>query len=759
MNNLVIVESPAKANTIEKILGKDFKVVSSYGHVRDLEKKNMGIDLDNSFTPHYQISIDKKKVIQSLIKESKKSDIIWLATDEDREGEAIAWHLYEVLGLEKKHVHRIVFHEITSTAIKSAIANPRNIDINLVNAQQARRILDRIVGFKLSPILWKKVRAGLSAGRVQSVAVRLIVEREKSILAFNSKKSYQISADFATSNSENLSSIVLEHVDSKKEAYDLLHSFINSDFTVKSIDTKPSSSSPSAPFTTSSLQQVASNRLGFSVSRTMSVAQKLYEAGHITYMRTDSTNLSKDSIVSMRDYIVETFGEKYFKERGYATKAKVAQEAHEAIRPTNTLNLNAGKDDAQKKLYKLIWERSVSSQMSNAIIDKTIVNIQASNSNQTIFQSKGQVVKFDGYLIVGSGTSASNNKEKILPNLIEGERLDPKLILAKEKHSKPPTRFTEASLVKKLEELGIGRPSTYAPTISVIQKREYVVKENIEGTKQPINYLTLSNKIIKEDQVEEVVGAEKSKLLPTEIGKLTNDFLVQHFTEILEYGFTASIENQFDDVAGGHVGWTDIIKDFYNKFEPTVLKVDKNSSKVTGIRKLGVDPNTNKNVYVRLGKFGPIVQIGELEEGKEKPKYSALRKGETMDSISLESALSLFQLPRNVGQFENLDVITGEGRYGPYIKYDNAFISLGELDPLTVDLDICKELIQKKREFDKQKMINSFEDQGVSIDVCNGKYGPYVRFKKRNYKIPKDSDPKQLTKEDCLNLINKLSKK
>tara|TARA_B100000579_G_scaffold419433_1_gene417994 strand:+ start:869 stop:3148 length:2280 start_codon:yes stop_codon:yes gene_type:complete len=759
MNNLVIVESPAKANTIEKILGKDFKVVSSYGHVRDLEKKNMGIDLNNSFTPNYQISIDKKKVIQSLIKESKKSDIIWLATDEDREGEAIAWHLYEVLGLEKKNVHRIVFHEITSTAIKSAIANPRNIDINLVNAQQARRILDRIVGFKLSPILWKKVRAGLSAGRVQSVAVRLIVEREKSILAFNSKKSYQISADFATSNSENLSSIVLEHVDSKKEAYDLLHSFINSDFTVQSIDTKPSSSSPSAPFTTSSLQQVASNRLGFSVNRTMSVAQKLYEAGHITYMRTDSTNLSKDSIVSMRDYIVDTFGEKYFKERGYTTKAKVAQEAHEAIRPTNTLNLNAGKDDAQKKLYKLIWERSISSQMSNAIIDKTIVNIQASNSKQTIFQSKGQVVKFDGYLIVGSGASSSNNKEKILPNLIEGERLDPKLILAKEKHSKPPTRFTEASLVKKLEELGIGRPSTYAPTISVIQKREYVVKENIEGTKQPINYLTLSNKIIKEDQVEEFVGAEKSKLLPTEIGKLTNDFLVQHFTEILEYGFTASIENQFDDVAGGHVGWTDIIKDFYNKFEPTVLKVDKNSSKVTGIRKLGVDPNTNKNVYVRLGKFGPIVQIGELEEGQEKPKYSALRKGQTMDSISLESALSLFQLPRNVGQFENLDVITGEGRYGPYIKYDNAFISLGELDPLKVDLDICKELIQKKREFDKQKMINSFEDQGVSIDVCNGKYGPYVRFKKRNYKIPKDSDPKQLTKEDCLNLINKLSKK
>ena len=759
MNNLVIVESPAKASTIEKILGKDFKVVSSYGHVRDLEKKNMGIDLEDSFTPKYAIANDKKKVIQTLVKESKKSDVVWLATDEDREGEAIAWHLYEVLDLKNKNVNRIVFHEITSSAINTAIQNPRDIDINLVNAQQARRILDRIVGFKLSPILWKKVKGGLSAGRVQSVAVRLIVEKEKSIINFQSKKSFQISANFLTPKSENLNAIMLGEVDSKKSTYELLSSLINVKFSIKSIETKPSASAPSAPFTTSSLQQVASSRLGFSVSRTMSVAQKLYESGHITYMRTDSTNLSKESIASMKKYIIDSFGEQYFKQRHYSTKAKVAQEAHEAIRPTKIENLNCGNDESEKKLYRLIWERSICSQMSEAIFDKTTVSIIASNKHKSHFQSKGQLIKFDGYLKVQKDMASFNNQDKILPRISEADELESKMIIGKEKHSKPPSRFTEASLVKKLEELGIGRPSTYAPTISTIQKREYVIKENIEGVKKDYVQFILENNVINENIVTELSGSEKKKLTPTEIGKLTNDFLVENFHTILEYNFTATVENQFDDVARGKKEWKDMIKTFYKTFEPTVLEADKNSSKVTGQRELGVDPTTNKKVYVRLGKFGPIVQLGELEEGREKPKYAGLRKGQTIESINLDEALALFSLPRKLGQFQNQDVIVSEGRYGPYVKYKGGFISLGDRDPFSVDLATCIDVIKHKIEFEKQKIINSFPHQDQLIEVCNGKYGPYVRFSKKNYKIPKDLDAKKITKQDCLNLIEKTSKK
>ena len=759
MNNLVIVESPAKASTIEKILGKDFKVVSSYGHVRDLEKKNMGIDLEDSFTPKYQITQDKKKVIQSLVKESKKSDVVWLATDEDREGEAIAWHLYEVLELKNKSVNRIVFHEITSSAINAAIKNPRDIDINLVNAQQARRILDRIVGFKLSPILWKKVKGGLSAGRVQSVAVRLIVEKEKDVINFQSKKTFQISANFSTPKSENLNAIMLGVVGSKQSTYNLLLSLIDVKFKIKSIETKPSTSSPSAPFTTSSLQQVASNRLGFSVSRTMSVAQKLYESGHITYMRTDSTNMSKESIALMKKYIIDSFGKKYFKERQYSTKAKVAQEAHEAIRPTNILNLNCGNDESEKKLYRLIWERALCSQMSQAIFDKTTVSIIASNKENSCFQSKGQLIKFDGYLKVQKDTASFGNQDKILPQISEGDELVSTTILGKEKHSKPPSRFTEASLVKKLEELGIGRPSTYAPTISTIQKRAYVTKENIEGVKKDYVQFVLENNEVNENIVSEISGSEKKKLIPTEIGKLTNEFLVENFHDILEYNFTATVENQFDDVARGKKEWKDMIKTFYRNFEPTVLKVDKNSSKVTGQRELGVDPETNKTVYVRLGKFGPIVQLGELEEGQEKPKYAGLRKGQTIESINLDDALALFSLPRKMGQFNDEDVIVSEGRYGPYVKYKSRFISLGENDPFSVDLATCIEFIKAKIEFEKQKIINSFDHKSQTIEICNGKYGPYIRFAKKNYKIPKDLDPKKISKQDCLNLIDKTSKK
>tara|TARA_Y100000994_G_scaffold249594_1_gene262378 strand:+ start:8577 stop:10853 length:2277 start_codon:yes stop_codon:yes gene_type:complete len=758
MSNLVIVESPAKANTIEKILGKDFKVVSSYGHIRDLEKKNMGIDLKGSFNPNYQISADKKKVISLLSKETKKSDVIWLATDEDREGEAIAWHLYEVLSLKNKTVNRIVFHEITENAIKLAIKNPRSIDVNLVNAQQARRVLDRIVGFKLSPILWKKVRMGLSAGRVQSVAVRLIVEKEKSISSFKSTKSYQISAEFLTLNQNSLDATLIIELDKKENVISLLESFIESNFTIDDVVTKPSTSSPPPPFTTSSLQQLASNKLGFSVSRTMTVAQKLYESGSITYMRTDSTNLSKEAVNKMQDYINRNFGEEYFQPRMYTTKTKVAQEAHEAIRPTDINNLNCGKDDAQKKLYKLIWERTICSQMSNAIINKTNINIKASNPQQSIFQSKGQIIKFDGYLRIQKNTS-SNNKDKILPSVSLGESLTLEIVNAKEKYSKPPARYTEASLVKKLEELGIGRPSTYAPTISTIQKREYVSKDNIEGVKQNCLHLILEKSNISEKNIIEISGSEKKKLLPTEIGKLTNEFLVQHFEDILQYNFTAKIESQFDDVARGKKEWKNMIKEFYAQFEPTVLKVDKNSSKVTGIRELGEDPVTKQKVYVRLGKFGPIVQIGELEKGKEKPKYASLRKGQTIESITLVSALELFSLPRNLGKFNDDDIIVSEGRYGPYIKYGKSFTSLGDLDPLTVDLPTCINLVKKKIEFDKQKIINSFNHEDSMIEICNGKYGPYIKKARKNYKIPKDLDPKKLTKEDCLSIISKSSKK
>lgn len=754
-DNLVIVESPAKANTIEKILGKDFKVVSSYGHIRDLAKKNMGIDIANSFQPQYQVSEDKKTVLRSLIKESKKSSVIWLATDEDREGEAIAWHLYEAMNLSVKKVHRIVFHEITSTAIKAAITKPRDIDIDLVNAQQARRILDRIVGFKLSPILWKKVRTGLSAGRVQSVAVRLIVEKEKSIKQFVPTKSYVVSAEFIANN-EPFNSILIDKFDKKSEARDLLESFIGSDFIVDFIETKPSKSSPSPPFTTSSLQQGASNRLGFSVSRTMSTAQKLYEAGFITYMRTDSTALSNDAVSNMEKYIIGNYGDKYLEKRKYTTKAKVAQEAHEAIRPTDIYKLNCGADDSQKKLYKLIWERSICSQMSNAIFDKTNMNIISNNKHGSVFQSKGQMIKFDGYLRAQHDTPNGSKKDKLLPNLKLGDKVVSRVINANEKYTKSPSRFTEASLVKKMEDLGIGRPSTYAPTISVIQKRAYVVKEDVLGVEKAHVHLMLTEGQISELVIQDFIGAEKKKLLPTEIGTITSDFLVENFNDILDYNFTAKVESQFDDIACGKEIWQDMLSNFYKDFEPQVLTVDKNSGKVTGIRALGVDPDTGKNVYVRLGKYGPIAQIGESEEGKEKPKYASLKKGQTIEGVDLSMALKLFDLPRNLGPFEDEEVIVSEGRYGPYIRHNKVFTSLSEGDdPFTIEINRCIELILEKRKLEKQKLINSFEYKELPIEILNGRYGPYIKYKKKNYKIPKTLDPKNMTQSDCVTLIEK----
>ena len=757
MNNLVIVESPAKAGTIEKILGKDFKVVSSYGHIRDLEKKNMGIDIDNSFTPKYQVTQDKKSVLKALLKEAKNSDVIWLATDEDREGEAIAWHLYEAMNLHSKKVNRIVFNEITKTAIQSAIKQPRNIDTNLVNAQQARRVLDRIVGFKLSPVLWKKVKSGLSAGRVQSVSVRLIVEKEKSIINFKPSVSYNIMGEFLTNKSELLSAQLLKNIQLQTDARELLESFIGADFHIGSIEKKPSKSSPSAPFTTSSLQQVASNKLGFSVSRTMTVAQKLYEAGHITYMRTDSTNLSTESVSSIKKYVLESYGDKYWSPRKYTTKTKVAQEAHEAIRPTNFFNKVCGKDDAQKKLYQLIWERTICSQMSDAIFNKTIININVSNPQKSIFQAKGQVIKFDGYLILQK--QISSKKDVVLPDLKTMDNLKPKTIIAKEKYSKAPTRFTEASLVKKLEDLGIGRPSTYAPTISTIQKREYVLKDDVQGVEKAHTYLYLENNVVVEKTIKEVLGSEKKKLIPTEIGKITNDFLVSNFTDILDYHFTAKIEDEFDNIAAGEKEWIDVIQKFYNHFEPKVAEVDKNSSKVTALRELGIDPVTKKPVYVRLGKYGPIVQLGDIVEGEEKPKYAKLLKGQTIDSIDLNDALQLFSLPRSIGTFKDYEVVVSEGRYGPYIRYNNKFISLGGHNPMNVTLTTCVELIQAKEDFDKKRIINTFEYKENLIEVLNGRYGPYIKYGSKNYKIAKGLKPEELTKDDCLNLIEKSTKK
>ena len=760
MQNLVIVESPAKASTIEKILGKGYKVVSSYGHIRDLSKKNMGIDIENNFTPSYEVSSDKKSVLKNLISASKKCDVVWLATDEDREGEAIAWHLYDAMSLSKKVVNRIVFNEITKSAIKSAVDNPRNINTNLVNAQQARRVLDRIVGFKLSPVLWKKVKSGLSAGRVQSVAVRLIVEREKSISSFKLNSEFSILARLITDDKSEFVATSTRTVDDLQNSRILLESLINSSFSVDSIETKPSKSSPSAPFTTSSLQQVASNRLGFSVTRTMTVAQKLYESGHITYMRKDSTNLSVEAVNKIENYITEKYGKSYLKTRNYSTKAKVAQEAHEAIRPTSFETINAGSDDSQKKLYRLIWERTICSQMSDAIFDKTVVKISNTNNHEVKFQSKGQMIKFDGFLSVQKSLSSVSNRDVILPKFKVGDILRYKIIEAKEKFLKPPGRYTEASLVKKMEELGIGRPSTYAPTISVIQKREYVIKDDVDGKRVKSNTLVLSGDNIEEIDTTEVIGSEKKKLIPSEVGKITNQFLVANFTDIMDYNFTAKVEDEFDNIASGKKPWKSVIEVFYNRFDPKVNHVNETSEKVTGQRVLGIDPKTKRKVLVRLGKYGPIVQLGEIDdESNEKPRYAKLRKGQTIDLISFDDAIDLFNLPREIGSFESENVTVSEGRYGPYIKFGSKFISLKDKDPFTVNLEECIDVIKSFQEFEKKKIINTFDYNNEKIEILNGKYGPYIKYVGKNFKIPKNTQPSEISLDDCLKIISKSFKK
>jgi DNA topoisomerase-1 len=751
--NLVIVESPAKAKTIEGFLGEGYTVKSSFGHVRDLAKKGLGVDIENNFIPNYEISPDKAKIVGELKKLAKEAEMVWLATDEDREGEAISWHLFEALKLDEKHTQRIVFHEITKSAIKNAIANPRKIDKFLVDAQQARRILDRLVGFEVSPILWKKVRPSLSAGRVQSVAVRLIVEREREIMNFKSTSAYKVSANFIAGNA-TVKAELSTRFKTMEEAREFLKKCIDADFTIDSVETKPAKKSPSAPFTTSTLQQEASRKLGFSVAQTMVVAQRLYESGKITYMRTDSVNLSDTAINQAKEAITNNYGEKYLNIRQYKTKSKGAQEAHEAIRPTYIENQNIDGDAADKRLYDLIWKRTISSQMSDAELEKTTVVITGSKSPEK-FTVQGEVLKFDGFLKVymeGTDEDDEENKEGMLPPMKVGEKLKANEINAIERYTHHAARFTEASLVKKLEELGIGRPSTYAPTISTIQKRQYVVKEDREGVQRSFNALILKNNIISDEMRTEGTGAEKSKLFPTDIGMVVNDFLLKEFPQIMDFNFTAKVEEEFDDIAEGKIVWTKMLSDFYKPFHKNVEQTTEHSERASGERLLGVDPVSGKNLYVRIGRFGPMAQLGEGNDENNKPKFASLRKDQRLETITFEEAQDLFKLPRTVGEFEDKEMVVAIGRFGPYVRHNGIFVSLKkEDDPMTVTADRTIELIKAKRQADIDKYIKSFPEN-PSVQLLNGRWGPYLVIDKNNYKLPKGTDAAALTLQECLDI-------
>lgn len=762
--NLVIVESPAKAKTIEKFLGKDFTVASSYGHIRDLVQKDMGVDIENDFQPKYAVSADKKEVVKKLKKLSKEADTVWLASDEDREGEAIAWHLAETLDLNPATTNRIVFSEITKKAIDKAIQNPRRINQHLVDAQQARRILDRLVGFELSPVLWKKVKAGLSAGRVQSVAVRLIVEREEEIKNFKARDYFRVSAEFSTKDGKSFKANLNQRFDTQEEAEQFLEQCKEHAFAINSVETKPAKKSPAAPFTTSTLQQEASRKLSFPVGMTMSVAQKLYEAGHISYMRTDSLNLSDEAIAGAKEEISEHYGAEYSKPRKFSTKSKGAQEAHEAIRPTNMKKQRAGSNDKEKRLYDLIWKRTIASQMSDAELERTTLKID-SPQNALHFAAKGEVIKFEGFLKVyleGTDDEDSEETSGMLPATKEGEALEALTIKATQRFTKHPARYTEASLVKKLEELGIGRPSTYAPTISTIQKRQYIEKSDLSGEKR--NYLdyTLEGGELKKETASEITGADKNKLIPTDIGTVVNGFLTEHFKEIMDYNFTASVEKQFDEIAEGQEAWNQMIDEFYQDFHPHLKKVEETSERATGERHLGEDPKSGKPVIARIGRYGPMIQIGDVED-EEKPKFASLRKGQHIDTISLEDALELFKLPRDLGEYEGEMIQANIGRFGPYVRYKSTFASIKEADgddPMTIELPRAIELIEAKLEADKNKYINVFEDEKPVIQVLNGRYGPYIKSGRRNYKIPKEvEDPKTLSREDCLAIMEEAGKK
>lgn len=753
--NLVIVESPAKAKTIEGFLGKDFTVKSSFGHIRDLVKKGYGVDIDNNFTPTYEVQPDKEKVIAELKKLSKNAEMVWLASDEDREGEAISWHLFETLGLDKKKTKRIVFHEITKPAIQKAIQNPRSIDINLVNAQQARRVLDRLVGFELSPILWRKVRPSLSAGRVQSVAVRLIVEREREIQNFQSTSTFKVVALFKV-GSAILKAELDKRFNTEKEAQAFLEKCKNANFSIGSLETKPAKRSPAAPFTTSTLQQEAARKLGYSVAQTMMLAQRLYEAGKITYMRTDSVNLSETAIDQAHKAIHANYGEKYYQPRQYKNKSKGAQEAHEAIRPTYISVTEVEGERNEVRLYDLIWKRTIASQMSDAELEKTTAKITISTTTET-FVAQGEVLKFDGFLkVYMESTDDEENEENssMLPPMKVGDKLISQEISATQRFTHHPPRYTEASLVKKLEELGIGRPSTYAPTISTVQKRNYVEKTDREGT--PRNYvnLTLAKNTIQKEIKTENTGAEKSKLFPTDIGMVVNDFLLQYFPDILDFHFTAKVEEEFDEIAEGKLDWTKMLKEFYKPFHKTVEKTIDNSERQSGERELGIDPVSKKKVIVRIGRFGPLAQIGEANEKTgEKPQFASLRKDQRMETITLEDALLLFKMPRIVGEFEGKEMKVGIGRFGPYVVHNNAFTSLTkEDDPYTVTGDRCVELIKAKREKDAAKIIKTF-DENPDLKVINGRWGPCIILGKAFFKIPKDKEPSKLKFGDIVEII------
>ena len=757
--NLVIVESPAKAKTIEKFLGKDYKVLSSYGHIRDLKKKKFSIDVQHDFTPEYEIPAEKKKLVAELKKEADKADTVWLASDEDREGEAISWHLYEVLGLKPEHTKRIVFHEITKDAIKHAVENPRNIDINLVNAQQARRMLDRIVGFELSPVLWKKVKPALSAGRVQSVAVRLIVEREREIAAFRSEPSFKVTAIFTKEDNGKTHEIKAEldhRFKNEKEAADFIASIKGATFTVEAISRKPLRKTPAPPFTTSTLQQEAARKLGFTVAQTMRIAQSLYEDGKITYMRTDSVNLSDLAINTSRAEIISLMGEKYAKTRHFQTKTKGAQEAHEAIRPTY---MNAQTIDGtaqEKKLYALIWKRTIASQMADAEIEKTVADISIAGHPYR-FQATGEVIMFNGFLKVyqeSHDDDRDNDRdETVLPPLKQGESLARKEVTATQRFTQHPPRYTEASLVKRLEELGIGRPSTYAPTIQTIQQREYVTKGDKPGEERKYTVIKLDDKGIRSEEKTETSGSEKGKLIPTDVGIVVNDFLTEYFPEILSYNFTADVEKQFDEVAEGHKEWKALMRDFYDHFHPSVESaMSVKSDHKVGERILGEEPGTGKKVSVKIGRFGPVVQIGSADE-TEKPKFAQLRAGQSLESLTLEEALDLFKLPRTLGQYEDKTISVGTGRFGPYIRFADKFISIPkDMDPLEISLDDAVALINAKREADAKKSIKTFAED-PELEILNGRYGPYIAYKKKNYKLPKDSVPAELTHEECMQII------
>lgn len=761
--NLVIVESPAKAKTIEKFLGKDFFVTSSMGHIRDLEKKDFGIDIQNNFTPKYEITSDKKKLVAELKKLAKESNSIWLASDEDREGEAISWHLMETLGLDPKKTKRIVFHEITKEAILHAVQNPRPLDLNLVNAQQARRVLDRIVGFEVSPVLWKKVKPSLSAGRVQSVAVRLIVEREREIIGFNSVSQFRVAASFLVTDKDGkvveLKAELNRRFDTRNEAHAFLEKCKNSEFQISEVVKKPGKRSPAPPFITSTLQQEASRKLGFSVSQTMSVAQKLYESGKITYMRTDSVNLSGLAINAAKQKIISSLGEKYHQVRQYKTKSKGAQEAHEAIRPAYLDNEEISGTSQEKRLYDLIWKRTIASQMSDAELEKTTVTINISNSPEK-FIATGEVLIFDGFLRVYMESDDEEDQnggtKGLLPPLKANQVLRWEKIQATERFSQKPARYTEASLVKKLEELGIGRPSTYAPIITTVQNRGYVVKEDRMGTEREFTEITLSGQKIAEKIKTENTGAEKSKLFPTDIGMVVNDFLIKYFDLIMDYNFTAEVEKEFDEIAEGELVWNNMIRSFYSPFHAKVENALNEAERTNGVRVLGIDPTSGKELSVKIGRFGPLAQLGEATEDGEKPQFASLRAGQHLETITIEEALELFKLPRNLGEFEGKSVTVAIGRFGPYVRHDSKFISLEKNvdDPYSVTLQRAVELIKAKREKDLNAVIQIFNED-PDLKVLNGRWGPYISYKKNNYKIPKNKDASKLTFAECMDLIEK----